>query len=107
MFNIRFPNYTTYNNIIGGVPQTLKSKFKLNYSLTIQLLKAYDDGNILQNSKQFVKSSMMHETLQKRIGASEETLNSITGLCKSKTVFNEQNKLNVSSEQLELCKHYD
>ena len=107
MFNIRFPNYTTYNNIIGGVPQTLKSKFKLNYSLTIQLLKAYDDGNILQNSKQFVKSSMMHETLQKRIGASEETLNSITGLCKSKTVFNEQNKLNISSEQLELCKHYD
>ena len=105
MFRNQFPNYISYNNIIGGVPQTLKSKFKMNYALTIQLLKAFDDGNIICNSENFVKSSMMYETLQKRIGASERELNDVQMLQSS------QNELDISTttsqKQLELCKQYD
>lgn len=104
MFHNHFPNYISYNNIIGGVPQTLKSKFKMNYALTIQLLKAFDDGNIICNSENFVKSSMMYETLQKRIGASEEELNDIQLV---ETPQNESNTSTISQELLELCKQYD
>ena len=124
MFHNHFPNYISYNNIVGGVPQTLKSKFKMNYALTIQLLKAFDDGNILHNSENFVKSSMMYETLQKRIGASEEELNDIQRLQTVPTVDtvvhtvdtlhtvqniepDKNNMMTISQEQSELCKQYE
>ena len=110
MFHNYFPNYSTYKNIIGGVPQTLKSKFKMNYGLTIQLLKAFDDGNIISNSENFVKSSMMYETLQKRIDVNETELGIIGDNVTddSKNIDAEATEhTEDTNENIELCKLYD
>jgi hypothetical protein len=61
------PTATEYRGLLGGGPQELVSKFRISYSLVLNLSKTQDSeglGSSIEDFAQFVKQSMMYDDLQ-------------------------------------------
>jgi len=65
------PTATEYRGLLGGGPQELVSKFRISYSLVLNLSKAQDpegrpvsQGSSIEDFAKFVKQSMMYDDLQ-------------------------------------------
>jgi superfamily II RNA helicase len=65
------PTMTDYKRILGGTPQTLVSKFHINYSMVLNVLKAELGQESLVN---FAKKSMINLELNQAIEASQKKL---------------------------------
>ena len=62
------PTQTDYKNLLGGKPPNLISKFKIDYSLILNLLKTTPGGEAtVESIVTFIERSMMFEELQVEI----------------------------------------
>ena len=69
------PTAKEYQNILAGKPQTLVSKFRISYSLILNLIK---NGKTRSNDfAQFVQNSMMNGEIEKNIQAQNNYIDSI------------------------------
>lgn len=119
LFQNQFPSFAEYGNIVGGTPQTLKSKFRINYALVIKLLKAYNDETehshehaltdldmLYHIQERFIKSSMYYDEIKTELEVSQQHLKTI----EDSYVSNDQNaryKLSkYTNEQKDACKAY-
>ena len=59
----RLPDKTTYNNMLNGAPQTLKSKFKVTFNLMLNLQLAND----VENKSEFTSKSMIKSDIENEI----------------------------------------
>lgn len=55
------PTQTEYKLLMGGNPPRLESKFKINYSLVLNILKS---SQTIESVVEFIERSMMHKELQ-------------------------------------------
>ena len=70
----RLPDKTTYNNMLNGSPQTLKSKFKVTFNLVLNLQLA----NNIENKSEFTSKSMIKTDIENEIRHTTEYLKECT-----------------------------
>jgi len=93
------PSSMEYSTMLGGKPQSLISKFRISYSLVLNLLK--NGKSDLSDYVNFVRNSMVNEELAKSIRFQTDSIN-------KKTVDLEKMKerLSVLRTPLEQCKRF-
>ena len=77
------PAMTEYKNMLGGKPQTLISKFRISYSLVLNLLKNGEKSNFVS----FASKSMMFDELQGEIESSRLLIEELSEKIKKKGEF--------------------
>lgn len=69
------PSESIYKVMMGGQPPSLVSKFKLDYSLVLNVLKSRAEGQCaIQDISRFIERSMMNEELASEIRNCEKDL---------------------------------
>jgi antiviral helicase SKI2 len=81
LFNL--PTFTEYKNILTGPPQTLTSKFKITFGLTLNIFSI--DGNIGSISD-FVGKSFISDEIQKEINWYDDENKKLCDNLKNKTL---------------------
>ena len=91
------PVMTEYKNMLGGKPQKLVSKFRISYSLVLNLLKNGETANFVN----FASKSMMFDELQDEINSSQLLIEEMNDKLKKKKEF-----LEVLKTPTEMCRKY-
>jgi superfamily II RNA helicase len=97
------PIMTEYKNMLGGIPQKLISKFRISYSLVLNLLK---NGNNNMNSTfiDFASKSMIYDELQTEINNSKNCIDDLVNKMNQKKIILDSLKTphHISRKYLEL-----
>jgi len=91
------PVMTEYKNMLGGNPQKLVSKFRISYSLVLNLLKNGETTNFVN----FASKSMMFDELQDEITRAQLFVDEMNDKLKKKKDF-----LEVLKTPTEMCRKY-
>lgn len=83
LFNYQ-PTSAEYKNIINGAPQGLVSKFKLDYSLILNVIKSTDSTSI-KTIKEFVEKSMMNNEIIFEVKNNRKRISELESKIKKKT----------------------
>ncbi len=59
-----YPDTTTYRNILNGVPQTLVSKFSVNFGIILNMLEM---GVQMENMEEYARKSMLSGDLDRKL----------------------------------------
>lgn len=70
------PSATEYRNILGGKTQVLVSKFRISYSLILNLIK--NEKNTRDHFFAFVQNSMLNGEIEKEMATQIEKLNALS-----------------------------
>jgi len=93
------PNQSDYSNMMGGNPQSLVSKFRISYSLVLNLLK--NGQHKLADYVGFVRNSMVNEELMCSIKSQEYCINT-----KRQEIDRLIEKQAILKTPLDVCKRY-
>mgnify|MGYP006417333697 CR=1 FL=1 len=93
------PSSMEYSTMLGGKPQSLISKFRISYSLVLNLLK--NGKSDLSDYVNFVRNSMVNEELVKSIRFQTDSINK-----KTVDLGKMKERLSVLRTPLEQCKRF-
>ena len=88
------PSESVYKTTLCGKPPKLVSKYKISYSMVLNVLGASPDAS-LDTIVKFTNRSMMHEEVQKEIKSQEHIVNSL-----------QTDRIFCSETPYEVCKEY-
>ena len=94
MFSNHYPNINMYRNILSGKPQSLVSKFKIDYNLIMSLISMEDF-----DFEAFVSKSMVQHELDKEKSTFERNINELQNKA--------SNEPNYNTDKCDLMKYYD
>ena len=81
----KLPTQSEYATMLGGKPQSLVSKFRISYSIVLNLLKKHEKPLALQNLVDFVKKSMVNEEIEKSLYESKQRVHELASIIEQKT----------------------
>ena len=81
----KLPTQSEYATMLGGKPQSLVSKFRISYSIVLNLLKKHEHPLALQNLVDFVKKSMVNEEIEKSLSESKQRVHELASIIEQKT----------------------
>lgn len=81
----KLPTQSEYATMLGGKPQSLVSKFRISYSIVLNLLKKHEQPLALQNLVDFVKKSMINEEIEKSLSESKQRVHELASIIEQKT----------------------
>ncbi len=96
MFNNNAPTMNEYKHIMNGEPQTLKSKFQIEYSLLLNIIKS-DNCDLHSYTKTSMLNKEIENTIQENINYLEMKRNEYENLT---------NSFYLSDDLIELLKYY-
>lgn len=94
MFSNHYPNINTYRNVLSGKPQSLVSKFKIDYNLIMSLISMEDF-----DFEAFVSKSMVQHELDKEKNTYERNINELQDKA--------SNEPNYNTDKYDLMIYYD
>jgi superfamily II RNA helicase len=88
----KLPTQSEYAAMLGGKPQTLVSKFRISYSIVLNLLQKSEEPLALDSIVDFVKKSMVNEEIEKSISECHQRVNELASIVAQKMTSFEETK---------------